>query len=198
MLLGVLGGDHHEGRVEGVRVPVDRDLAIAHRLEQRALGAGGRPVDLVGQHQVGEDGPRVERKLTRARVQHRDPHDVRRQQIARELDAVKRPPDRRRQRPHQRGLAHPRHVLDQQVPPPHQRDHRVPDGERLPPYDAGHVGLQRRDELSVGGRSLARESSAHPHTVAQLLPPRKVRPPPDPAEGKQKKPRPSPLAPRKR
>jgi hypothetical protein len=40
--------------------PVDRDLALLHRLEQRRLRLGGGAVDLVGQQEVGEDGARVE------------------------------------------------------------------------------------------------------------------------------------------
>ena len=37
---------------------LDRDLRLLHRLQQRALGLGRGPVDLVGQQEVGEDGPR--------------------------------------------------------------------------------------------------------------------------------------------
>ena len=50
----VLGGRHQEraGQLSGD--PVDRDLPLLHRLQQRRLRLGGRPVDLVGQQQVGE------------------------------------------------------------------------------------------------------------------------------------------------
>ena len=53
----VLGGDHHERRVERVGRAVDRDLALLHRLEQRRLRLGRGPVDLVAEDDVGEDGP---------------------------------------------------------------------------------------------------------------------------------------------
>src|SRR3989441_12664439 len=50
------------------------------RLEQRGLHLGGRPIDLVGQHQVREEGtlPRVE--LLRALVEHHGADHVRGQQ----------------------------------------------------------------------------------------------------------------------
>jgi len=37
--------------------PADRHLALGHHLEQRRLHLGRGPVDLVGQHDVGEDRP---------------------------------------------------------------------------------------------------------------------------------------------
>src|SRR3989442_10443057 len=53
-------------------------LFRSHRLEQRGLHLGGRAVDLVGQHQVREEGtlPRVE--LLRALVEHHGADYVRR------------------------------------------------------------------------------------------------------------------------
>ena len=41
-------------------VPAGRHVVLLHRLEQRGLGLGRRAVDLVGQHDVGEDRPRHE------------------------------------------------------------------------------------------------------------------------------------------
>ena len=62
-LVRVLGREHDERRVERIGLPLDRDLAVAHRLEQGALGPRGRPVDLVGQDHVGEDRARLEDEL---------------------------------------------------------------------------------------------------------------------------------------
>ena len=42
---------------------VDGDLALLHRLEQRRLGLRRRPVDLVGEHDVGEQRARLEAEL---------------------------------------------------------------------------------------------------------------------------------------
>ena len=55
LLDGVLGGQHEEGVGEVVGGAARRDLVLLHRLEQRRLGLGRGPVDLVGEHHVGED-----------------------------------------------------------------------------------------------------------------------------------------------
>jgi len=50
LLLGwVLGRDHHERVGQRHGLPVHRDLAFAHRLQQRTLRLGRGAVDLVGQ-----------------------------------------------------------------------------------------------------------------------------------------------------
>ena len=56
----VLGGQHEERRRQPVRRAGDGDRPLLHRLEQGRLGLGRGPVDLVGQHQVGEDRPALE------------------------------------------------------------------------------------------------------------------------------------------
>ena len=48
------------GGVEREALAGDRDLVLLHRLEQAGLGLGRRPVDLVGEDQVGEDRSRLE------------------------------------------------------------------------------------------------------------------------------------------
>ena len=55
-----------EGLGQRARDAVDGDLALLHRLEQRRLGAGRGPVDLVDQDDVGEDGPGTNRNSRRA------------------------------------------------------------------------------------------------------------------------------------
>ena len=55
----VLRRDHHERRRQRVGVPVDRDLALLHRLEQRRLRLRRRAVDLVGEHDVREHRARA-------------------------------------------------------------------------------------------------------------------------------------------
>jgi hypothetical protein len=54
LLDGVLGGEHQERARHRVGGAADRDLALGHHLQQRRLHLGGRAVDLVGQHEVGE------------------------------------------------------------------------------------------------------------------------------------------------
>jgi hypothetical protein len=43
-----------------VGLVADGDLPLLHRLEQGALDLGGRAVDLVGEDEVGEDGPALD------------------------------------------------------------------------------------------------------------------------------------------
>jgi hypothetical protein len=85
----VLGGQHEER----VRAPgasaADGDLALGHHLEQRRLHLGGRPVDLVGQHEVGEDRAELDvEALVRRRAVDAGADDVGGQQVGRELDAA--------------------------------------------------------------------------------------------------------------
>ena len=47
-----------------VRHAVNGDLRFGHRLEQRRLGLGRGPVDLVGQQQLGEDRARTKDQFT--------------------------------------------------------------------------------------------------------------------------------------
>ena len=61
----VLGRDHHERSRQAVGVRVDGDLALLHRLEQRRLRLGRGPVDLVGEHDVGEHAAGAELELVR-------------------------------------------------------------------------------------------------------------------------------------
>ena len=75
--IGALGLDRVLGRQHQERVrhleglAADRDLALLHHFEQRALHLGRRAVDLVGQQQVGED--RAERGVELAGLLVVDP-----------------------------------------------------------------------------------------------------------------------------
>ena len=72
----VLGRDHHERRLEVVRRVVDGDLPLLHALQQRGLGLGRGAVDLVADHDVGEDAARPELELAGLLVEDRDAGDV--------------------------------------------------------------------------------------------------------------------------
>ena len=63
VLMRVLRGDHEERVGQLVRLAVDRDLALAHRLEEGGLRAGRRTVDLVCEEDVREDGTGEEEVL---------------------------------------------------------------------------------------------------------------------------------------
>jgi hypothetical protein len=111
----VLGGDDHERRRHRVGGAVDGHLVLGHGLEQRGLRLGRSPVDLVGQHDVVEDraGPEGERAV--AAVPHGQAHHVGRQQVGGELHPAEAGVERRGERLGEAGLAHARHVLEQEV-----------------------------------------------------------------------------------
>ena len=84
----VLGRQHEERVRDRVRVVADRDLALLHDLEQRALDLRGGPVDLVGQQQVREHGPERGRELAGLLVVDPGPDEVGRDEVGRELDPL--------------------------------------------------------------------------------------------------------------
>ena len=77
----VLRGDDHERPRQRIGLAVDRHLAVAHRLQQGALRARRRAVDLVGQHDVAEDRPARVNELARLRVEDVAAGDVAGQQV---------------------------------------------------------------------------------------------------------------------
>ena len=87
-VLRVLRRDDEERIRQRDRLPVERDLPLVHRLEQRGLRARAGAVDLVGEEDVREDGPLAEDELALALVVDADAEDVAREQIARELHAT--------------------------------------------------------------------------------------------------------------
>ena len=104
------------GRLERIRLAVDRHLVLLHRLEQRRLRLRRGAVDLVDQQDVGEDRPGPELELVRALVEDVDARDVRREQVGRELDPREVDVERARERLREHRLPHAREVLDDHVP----------------------------------------------------------------------------------
>ena len=139
----VLGGDDHERRRQRVGHAVDGDLVLGHGLEQRGLGLGRGPVDLVGQHDVVEHRPGPEVEGVVAPVPHREAHHVGGQQVGGELHPAEAALDRRGQRLGQVGLAHARDVLEQQVALGHQAQQHQLDDVALALDDALDVGDDR-------------------------------------------------------
>src|SRR5207237_1318207 len=69
-------------QIEGL--PADRHLLFLHRLEQRRLHLGGRPIDLVGEHQVREQRAFLRIELLTLLVEHHGADHVGREQVGRE------------------------------------------------------------------------------------------------------------------
>ena len=88
---------------------------LFHRFEQRRLRLWRRAVDFVGEDHLRENWARVELEAAAVALVDRHAEDVRRQHVARELDALELQPEGARQHVRQRGLAHAGNVLDQQV-----------------------------------------------------------------------------------
>ncbi len=156
VLHGILGGDDEEGIAQTVHSPVDRDLMLAHSLEQGRLGARGGPVNLVGKQDVREHGPLVKTEYLFLLVEHGHAENVGRQQIGRELDALEDAAHGAGQRLGQSRLPGPGHILDQCVHAPGES--RETQAHRLGlagdhPADVGGEGEQGRACLSwIGHR----------------------------------------------
>ena len=153
----VLGGDDEERVGHRVGRAVDRRLALLHALEQRGLGLGRRPVDLVGEDDLAEDRPRPELELLGLLVVDRQAGDVRGQQVRRELD----PPERAAEAPGDRlgedRLAGPGHVLDEEVAAAQQGHQGEADLVVLADDDALDVGEDLvAGLLDLGHRPLSR------------------------------------------
>ncbi len=76
-----------------------------------------RPVDLIGQDEIGEDRPFASAENALARVINERPDQVGRQQIGRELNAVELAMNRRRECLDGGGLGQAGHPFEQHVPP---------------------------------------------------------------------------------
>ena len=140
-----------------VGVPVDGDLPLLHRLEQRRLRLGGGAVDLVGDHDVREDRALLELELAVHRVEDAHAGHVAGEQVGGELDAADGGVDGCRESARQHGLADAGHVLDEQVPLGEQAHEGAADGIRLSVDHApdrgedavGHAGEPLRRHLAV-------------------------------------------------
>ena len=111
----VLGRDDQERRLEPEGLPFHRDLGLLHRLQQRGLGLGRCPVDLVGQQEVREDGARAEFEARLALIEQKAPGDVGGQEIGRALQTLEGQTERLGEEPRDQRLGEARIVLDQDV-----------------------------------------------------------------------------------
>ena len=120
----ILGCQDQKGAGQHPRHPIDRHLAFAHTFEQRRLCARRRPVDLVGEQNIGKG--RAGDKLKVARLLVKDAHAgyITGQEIGRTLEPPKVDAQRHRQRTRQHRLADARHILQQHMPLTEQRNHQ--------------------------------------------------------------------------
>ena len=152
----VLGGDDHEGRRHAVGDVVHGGLTLLHALQKAGLGLGGGPVDLVGEHDVGEHRPCAELEPGAVLVEHTDARHVAGQQVGSELDAREAAPDGARERLGQERLADAGVVLHDHVPAGEQRDHARLDDVLLAEDDGGDVARHEAGATAdLGGLGVA-------------------------------------------
>ena len=158
----VLRGQDEERLGQGVPAAAGGHLPLLHGLQQRGLGLGRRPVDLVGEDQVGEDRARDEPQLPRAGVavlvEHLGAGDVAGHQVGRELDAVEVQRERLRQRVHHQGLGQARDALQDAVPAGEDGHQQLLDDLILPDDPAGDLLADlvvRRRNCSSSARSIS-------------------------------------------
>lgn len=145
----VLRRHHHEGAGQFVGLPVDGDLALLHRLQQRRLRLGRGAVDLVADHDLREDRAGLELEVPALLVVDGDPGDVRGQQVGRELDTPDRAVDGTCQRLGQHCLADAGDILDEQMSLGEQHCQRKPYDLRLA---LDHTLHRCADTLRCGGQ----------------------------------------------
>ena len=150
----VLRRKDEEGRVEREALPGDGDLVLLHRLEQARLRLRGRPVDLVGEDEVGEDRALLEPEDPAAAFLDEDVRagDVGRHQVGRELDPVERAVDDVRDRPDEHGLAEAWHALEQNVAVRQESRQRLPNELALADDDPTDLLLDRPRSFRKGFR----------------------------------------------
>jgi hypothetical protein len=136
----VHGRRHQERGREGASQPVDRDLALLHRLEEGRLRLGRRPVDLVGEQHVREDGPGSELELAGLGVVDERSGDVAGHEIGRELHPRRLERHRVSEGADEERLGDPRHPLEQDVALREQGDDQT-----------GHRAVLRDDGLADFG-----------------------------------------------
>ena len=111
----VRGRQHVEGVGQGERLALHGRLPLLHRLQQRRLGLRRRPVDLVGEHQPGEQRTATELEAALLLVVEEGAGDVGRQQVGGELHPREVQAQHPGQAPRRQGLAEPGEVLEQHV-----------------------------------------------------------------------------------
>ena len=147
---GVLRGQDEERVGQRVGLTHDGDPPFLHGFEQRALGLGRGAVDLVGQHEVGEQRAGLEHELPPAVFLLEDgvAGDVAGQQVGRELDALGLQPERLGQALDEFRLAQAGQTFEQQVAARQQGGDDVIHQRFLPEEH----GVQRRAERLEAGR----------------------------------------------
>ncbi len=124
---------------------------LLHGLEQRALDLRRRAVDLVGEDEVGEDGALAHAEVARGLVVDERAHEVGREQVRRELDALEARVDGAGERGDGERLGEAGHALDEHVPAREQADQQALHEHGLPDDDLPDGVEEGSDERARAG-----------------------------------------------
>jgi hypothetical protein len=127
-VLRVLRGDDEEGVRQRQRLAVQRDLPLAHGLQQRRLGSGAGAVDLVGQQDVGKDGTLSKDEFGSTLVVNRNPKDIAGKEVAGELNPPQLTANGAGEGASQGGFPNARDIVDEQMASGEKRDESQFDG----------------------------------------------------------------------
>ena len=142
------------GGFERVGLAFERHLSLLHRLEQRRLRLRRRPIDLVGEQDVGEHRARNEAERHGALVEDRAARDVGGHQIGCELHACEGHRANLRERTGDQRLPDAGQILDQHMP---IREHREEDQLERVAF-ADDRPLQFVEDAKANRRDMVRSS----------------------------------------
>jgi hypothetical protein len=140
-------------------------------LEERGLGFGGCPVDLVGEDHLAHDRSWPELERVRPLVEDRDARNVGREEVRRELDSPEGAPERPGESFRQHGLARAGNVLHEDVAAAQECDERELDLVVLAeddPLDVLDHAVDPRRESFLHGASYPSSLSFRGRLVASI------------------------------
>ena len=128
---------------------LDAHLALLHRLEKRRLRLRSGAIDLIDQHDVGEQRPGAKHETALALVEHVHADDVARHEVRGPLDAFELPAESVRERLGEQRLAQARHPLHEHVAARDERDDEGADRRLRADDDATELTGQFRLKLRM-------------------------------------------------
>ena len=153
MLDRVLSRKYKERAGQLIGLLFDGDMTFRHGFQQRRLSLWRGSVNLVGQHDVGEDRARLELKRALFLIEDFEADDIRRQQIGSELNPLEAAIEASGEGLGERGLADAGHVFDQEVPAGEKGHEREFDDIGLAPNHALDCRLELFEPPGGGDQS---------------------------------------------
>ena len=150
VLDGVLRRHHQERIGHVVPLATDRDVAFCHHLEERGLHLGRGTVDLVGQHEVGDDGSEFGVELLASLTVDARADQVGGHQVRGELDAGERTADDLRESLDGQRLGDTGYAFEEDVPLGEKSDENALDKPVLPDDDSLDLVNRSFQGLNVG------------------------------------------------